>query len=357
MNHDTIPPLCVAALLVVWGCGPDAGSAERAVASGAAPVQTADWPSDACGWVPAAEVEALIGPFAAEPEPVEGACRYTLVIPDSVSLKREQAIELRRHLGVSGWEGGDDDLYAVDLHVDPDPDIAAELGLSAGQATVAGWLDAPEESRTDEAPADGWDYRSSTMGRPGMMGRLGHLGVTVMAQTFEIPSETIIPLAERARDRITDLPFATLRESPTTRNDRNPCSLLTRAEAEAVLGPLIVAPYRSAEGSPLVDPGGGSCAYYTTGHHVLLLTPMWSYGSSAIEAARGLGNLIGGVVRDHAAEVADTLEGPWDDVAGATGALLFLEGDRLIEITYAMSSTDADGAVQLARAALARLSQ
>lgn len=365
MNHQTMPALWVAALMM-WGCGPDvpggqqafAGSAESPGPAEATSVQTAAWPSDDCGWIPAAEVEALIGPFAAEPEPVDGGCRYTLVMPDSVRLKREQAMEVRRRLGGFGGSSNiADDPYAVDLHVEPDPDIAAELGLSAGQVRVSGWLDAAAESRPAEATADGWDFRSSTMGRPGIIGRLGHLRVTVMAQTFEIPSEAITPLAERTRDRIVDLPFAARRGGPTTPNDRDPCGLLTQAEAEGVLGPLLVAPYRSGEGSPLVDAGGRSCAYFTTGHHVLLLTPVWSYGSSAIEAARGLDDLMAAVAPDPAAEVADTLEGPWDDVAGSNGALLFLKGDRLIEISFAMSSTDAAGAVQLARAALGRMSR
>lgn len=41
--------------------------------------------------------------------------------------------------------------------------------------------------------------------------------------------------------------------------------------------------------------------------------------------------------------------------ASPTGALCFLKGDRMLEVTYLTSSTDRAGALLLARKAVARL--
>ena len=72
-----------------------------------------------------------------------------------------------------------------------------------------------------------------------------------------------------------------------------------------------------------------------------------------IRGRGGLGLL--GVV-DRAAEGADTLEGPWDEVAiGVYGQLAMLTGDRMLEMAYLTSSTDIAGAIRLAGTALPRL--
>jgi hypothetical protein len=81
-------------VLVAAGCG-DAGKdeAESAPAASvpptAAPVHTASAPADACGWIPAAEVAAIIGPLQGAPLVVRSlelpnpdasgaACQYAL---------------------------------------------------------------------------------------------------------------------------------------------------------------------------------------------------------------------------------------------------------------------------------------
>jgi hypothetical protein len=72
-----------------------------------------------------------------------------------------------------------------------------------------------------------------------------------------------------------------------------------------------------------------------------------------IRSRGGLG-LAG--VEDRAADAADTLEGPWDEVAiGVYGQLAMLEGDRMLEIAFLTSSTDLSGAIRLAGPALPRL--
>ena len=59
---------------------------------------------------------------------------------------------------------------------------------------------------------------------------------------------------------------------------------------------------------------------------------------------------------DRVAEGADTLEGPWDEVAiGVEGQLAVLRGDRMVEIVYLTSATDLAGAIRLAGPVLERL--
>ncbi len=51
------------------------------------------------------------------------------------------------------------------------------------------------------------------------------------------------------------------------------------------------------------------------------------------------------------------IKGTWEQahVSGITGALLFLKGDRLLEVHYKTSSTDMRGAVKLAAQAMQRM--
>jgi len=136
---------------------------------------------------------------------------------------------------------------------------------------------------------------------------------------------------------------------------RDPCSLLTRAEAEAVLGSLTAEPYRTRQDTTVADPAGPSCAYATDGGRVLLLTPEWTYGKMTLNAERMIGGLVRQVA-DLPGVVADTLEGLWDEaVVGMKGELLLLKGARSLTISYVNSSTDAAGAIRLSETALARL--
>ena len=126
---------------------------------------------------------------------------------------------------------------------------------------------------------------------------------------------------------------------------QDPCGLLTQDEAEDVLGPLLVPPYRTRQDSPFLDPAGD-----------LALTPQWSYGQSTLEAARKTGGLVAQAIGGGDPEAADTLEGPWDEAAAMplTASYAFLTGDRSLELAYGTSSTDAAGAVRLSAIAVPR---
>ena len=60
-------------------------------------VPTAKEPSDPCAWIPASEVEAIVGKLAAPPKREDG-CLYTMVMPESVSARRQQMVEQQEKL-------------------------------------------------------------------------------------------------------------------------------------------------------------------------------------------------------------------------------------------------------------------
>ena len=71
---------------------------------------------------------------------------------------------------------------------------------------------------------------------------------------------------------------------------------------------------------------------------------------------RGVGGLIGEIAPALLESPADTLDEEWEAGADAgTGELYFLAGERLLKVDYLASSTDANGAVHLARLAMRRL--
>jgi hypothetical protein len=88
-----------------------------------------------------------------------------------------------------------------------------------------------------------------------------------------------------------------------------------------------------------------------------MLTPSWEYGGMEVEAIRGVGGLIGQVAPALLESPADTLDEEWEEVGAdaTTGELYFLQGERLLKVGYLGSSTDANGAVHLARLAMRRL--
>ena len=135
----------------------------------------------------------------------------------------------------------------------------------------------------------------------------------------------------------------------------DPCGLLTRAEAEAVLGTLVADPYRSKQDTTVADPDGPSCVYATEGGRALVLTPEWTYGKMMLDTER----MVAGLVQQVADVIdieADTLEGLWDEaVVGVSGDLVLRKGARSLTLRYLGSSTDAAGAIRLSGPALTRL--
>jgi hypothetical protein len=121
-----------------------------------------------------------------------------------------------------------------------------------------------------------------------------------------------------------------------------------------VLGPLTTAPYRSRESSALAYANGASCSYFTGKHRALVVTPTYSNGAMQYKMMAGVTNMVAGKLGD--AQAPDTLEGKWDQISTSpTSSLVFLKGDKMVDMQFKSSSTDYDGAVKLAQAAAGRL--
>ncbi len=379
--RSTTWTLCAVALAAVAACSGDRGdaAASKGEAPGAAAdkaeekteptVRTATTPSDPCAWIPVADVEAVVGPLAGPPKRADG-CRYTLVLPEEVRAKRQAKIDQMEKLRARfkdaslGTFGGamanyesDPATYALTLSVDVRGNVAGEMGTAAASKMLKSWL--PEGA--DSAPADkpempeGWDGVGPAP--YGFTGRVGHVQISVLGQAPDVPRTLAKALADKVRTVVPDLPFPITNPYQVIKlgaEPQSPCSLLTRAEAEAVLGPLAVEPYRaSSEWPPLVHDKGYGCSYYTAGHRVFTVVPSWRDGQEDFKIEKGLGGLMAAVMPQELI----VIKGPWDQshISGTSGALLFLKGDQLLEVHYRTSSTDMRGAVRLAAQAMKRM--
>lgn len=349
---------CLILTLAISACRPSSTSTDGASARAGAPaaaarasVKTASPPADACGWIPAVEVEQIVGKLNGAPTARGNECVYPLA---EKSKAFASLVEMRRQM--RNGDAGDHDFHdVVKLSIDLDGSavVTGELAMGAMSKIFARELGQPDAAPKKDAPPAGWDAVSKLPYT--WVGRAGHVSIAVFAPP-EMKDDTKMTLAARVRDRIPNLPFPAdnTYQVPTFAADRNPCDLLTKAEAEAVLGPLVVDPYRSIEDTPHVYERGKACSYYVAGHRAFVVTPEWSDGKMLFGMSSGIGGLVGMVAPlDRAA-----LEGPWDkgQVDGPTGALLLLKGDRLLRIDYLVSSTDRAGALKLAAQAMSRLS-
>jgi len=245
--------------------------------------------ADPCAWVSRRDVEHIVGPLGATPQRVASAETPQPQLDGEACLYR-----LR------------DTTHQLTIQILVD-------GLTALETMSA------IEGRRDST----WDFESSVPG--GLtIARQGHLGLRIFR--YGVSPAQALAVAARAIERVPDLPFAlTETDASAPSWGPDPCTLITRSEAEAVLGRLAVAPYRSRATTPLAYGPGPSCSYYSGHHRVLIVTPSWWNGRKLFQGT---------------------------DV---DGRLYFLKGDRMIEMEYRTSAADAAGAARLARAAIQRL--
>ncbi len=331
-------------------------------------IRTAAEPNDPCAWIPAADVEAVMGKLAEPPRKDDG-CLYTFVLPEAVAAKRQQAKDLQQTLA-ERFGNPDPELtgpgslfavqqdprsYAVSVSVDVRGEVVGEQAMDAMAKEMMGigGNEAQSAPATAKAAIDWDDVRRIPYG---FMGRVGHVQVNVQAKSPDVPREQMRALAERVRDRIPDLPFAVTNPYQIIQLGTvgDACSLLTKAEVEAVLGPLSVELYRSSSNWPPLAHGKGfACAYFTPGHHVFVVSPTWSGGDENFKMEKGIGGLVGLVMPK---EQVTVMKGPWDAAqVGMNGALMFLKGEKLLEVHYRTSRATRGDAIKLAATAMQRL--
>lgn len=314
-----------------------AAAAKLAAGVNAPDVQPLD--ADPCGWLTRVEVERLLGSLGAEPLRVNDAEQFDQPNPRGSACR----YQLQTH------SDNNEAFIAVGVVLDGVSAIEAGLGATFTETGVAalGGADHADSSRGR------WDWMSNLPSNALKAARQGHVGIMTSVRAPALQGERVDSLAAAIIDRIPDLPFGD-RSAAANDSSADPCALLTRAEAEAVLGKLVVAPYRSRESTPFANASGTSCSFYTARHHVLVLTPTRQDGRMIFQAMSGMNQNISGQLALNA--VDDTLDGPWDQTAlSMDGTLYFLKGDRMLEMRYRTSSTDLTGALRLAAAALPRL--
>jgi hypothetical protein len=155
----------------------------------------------------------------------------------------------------------------------------------------------------------------------------------------------IIKMAEKQEALDKANPYANLKD---------PCVLVSRADAEKYLGPLLADPYRVG-GDKQPSAEGTACLYRGASGQSVKIEPTWSGGQMAMKMFGMTGRLTNQVLIDQSGQ-ADTLEGDWDDVRYDLGSLHALKGDVMIEVDANGSpSTGVVGAAALADIALKRL--
>ena len=317
--------------------GDKAGGSGKPGASQSASVPKVQTNRAPCDWISRADAEKALGePLIGDPVRVRTADN-TVPQADGDACLYEMKSNSEITKRVVGIELALDDAGAMQMGFSGVPDLKAAFK--------------DKESKGDSLVDGKWDYVS---GVPGglTMARQGRITVQIFAWG---EMEKGMALASAIVDQIPDLPFAEDAADPSAEShDPDPCSLITQQEAEAVVGPLKMPPYRSRESSSLAHGNGSSCSYFTGKHRVLVVTPTYSGGAMQFKMMSGVGNLMSSVI--GGAKAPDTLEGKWDQITTSpTGALVFLKGDQMVEMQFKSSPTDYNGAAKLAQAAATRL--
>lgn len=296
---------------------------------------------DPCSFIPHADATRLLGPFGAsfrgksadDPSPsADGrACVYPLAPRENVAEGSVIALELKTS-GAMGFENGG----AVTTGIAKE--MFKDLGVKSGDGA--------------QHNVDGWDYVGGYTDV--VTARVGHIAVYAKFTRARGAADSLVRVMDIMRDRIPDRPFLS-DERGSTRDEGDACSLLTREEVETVVGKLVVPPYHSRDLTGLADPHGNACTYYTPNHHVLSFMPSWRAGKALFRVLGGLSTMVDSKV-GSAGERLETVVGDWDQVApSVTGDRMFLKGDRLLQVSYRMSTNDQGGVMHLASIAVKRL--
>jgi hypothetical protein len=139
---------------------------------------------------------------------------------------------------------------------------------------------------------------------------------------------------------------------PMVMDANDPCRLVSQAEMERFIGPLLEAPYRTDSRRP--SPEGEGCLYRAKDYRSATLEVDREGGALAFRMLAG----TGGKVEEALAGAdmsTDTLEANWDKVGRAFGQLIALKGASSVQIDPIGSRLDLPAQVEIVRIALGRL--
>lgn len=194
---------------------------------------------------------------------------------------------------------------------------------------------------------NGWDYLGAYPRE--MTGRVGHIAIHADWGGVAVPLDSVEKLMRMMRDAIPDRPFDAFGRGSEA-GEEDPCSLITRNEADSVLTKLAAPPYESRDLSGLADKNGTGCSYYWPNHEVLSIRPWWSNGKVVF-------NVSGATLPTGLASYGN-LPRPWDkEAADPVGNFYFLKGDRLVALSWKTSGLSEYGAYRFAVFAMKRLAK
>ncbi|HXI32918.1 MAG TPA: hypothetical protein VNH63_02455 [Gemmatimonadales bacterium] len=142
-------------------------------------------------------------------------------------------------------------------------------------------------------------------------------------------------------------------ESGGAGND--PCTLVSRAEAEQLMGPLRHDPFRvNSGGNRVPQPNGTACFYETANGRRVIMDVDWKDGQMAMKVVAMGGRLAEQAIATDTGQ-ADTLEGRWDELRMLPGDNIYArKGDQMVSIDYLGSGLGLAGAAKWAHIALGR---
>ncbi len=147
-------------------------------------------------------------------------------------------------------------------------------------------------------------------------------------------------------------PAATAANSTSTPDPNDACTLVSQAEMEHYLGPLLEPPYRTKDRK--ADPAGSGCLYRAKDLHNVSLEVDREDGEMAFRMLAGTGGKIEEVLAG--ADVStDTLQAGWDRVGRAFGQLMALKGKGFVQVDPLGSRLDLPAQVAILKLALGRL--
>jgi hypothetical protein len=320
------------ALLVLAACSgkerpPNENGNQAASSSGTAgDAEVSD--GDPCGLLEVKEVEAAIGPLRDapyrfnesknRPDVDGGTCVY-------------QAKDLRRIKVSVDWTDGAIGMKMLrGARQMTDQAMSGDMVTETGDTIAGAWDEvAPmpmnccilEALLGDQAVTLDWTGTRLTTADGARL-----LDVAVQRLAHPLDIDGTAPVA------------AVLARQAAEPKDRDPCGLVTRAEAEAILGPLTAAPERSDSGH------GNKCTYLYTEQKfpaAAEVTVIWTQGYVAFAAdlhvkgivgTRMVPRITGGVLESEDSLHPPAIPGPWDDANDTGGQFTAVRQDVMITV-------------------------
>ncbi len=133
----------------------------------------------------------------------------------------------------------------------------------------------------------------------------------------------------------------------------DPCTLVSQAEMEALIGPLAEPPYR-VDSNRRPRPAGEGCFYRARDRRNITIVVDFEDGPLSFRMLAGTGKAVSDILVGYDAET-DTLEGKWDQIGGAFGQLIVLKDSVSVQVDPVGSRIGLPGAVRVAALAIGRI--